>query len=77
MKGKQKGRPTKWVFASILEDFRITRRGVQFEIWEKWKQKDRKLGTLTVSVGGLRWLPQNGKRARQKSWATISDLFGS
>ena len=75
MKGKQKGRPTKWVSATISEYFGVGKRGIQFEIWDKWKRKDRKLGTLTVSVGGLRWRPQNGKISSQKSWDTISDLF--
>src|SRR5947208_14724102 len=37
------------------------KRGVQFEVWEKWKKKQRKLGTLTISVGGLRWWPHKGK----------------
>ena len=75
MKGKQKGRPTKWVVASVEETIGISRRGITFEVWEKWKQKDKKLGTLTVSVGGLRWRPQDGKRYRQKSWAALSDWF--
>jgi hypothetical protein len=75
MKGRQKGRPTKWVSATITEYFGIGKRGVTFEVWEKWKQKDRKLGTLTVSVGGLRWRPQNGKLSRQKTWASVSDWF--
>jgi hypothetical protein len=75
MKGRQKGRPTKWVSATISEYFGIGKRGITFEVWEKWKQKDRKLGTLTVSVGGLRWWPQDGKRHKQKSWAALSDWF--
>jgi len=75
MKGRQKGRPTKWVSATISEDFDIGKPGVRFEIWEKWKQKDRKLGTLTVSVGGLRWRPQNGKTTNQKGWTEVSDWF--
>jgi hypothetical protein len=72
MKGRQKGRPTKWVFATIAEYFDIGKRGVKFEIWRKWKKKDGKFGTLTVSVGGLRWRPQNGKLSRQKSWDDVA-----
>lgn len=75
MKGRQKGRPTKWVQTRVLEYIAIGKRGIQFEVWEKWKQKERKLGTLTVSVGGLRWWPQNGKRYKHKSWDTLSDWF--
>ena len=75
MKGRQPGRPTKWVSATIVEYFDVGKRGIQFEIWEKWKRKDRKLGTLIVSVGGLRWRPQNGKFSRQRSWDTVSEWF--
>jgi hypothetical protein len=75
MKGRQKGRPTKWVSASVLEYVEIGKRGIQFEVWEKWRKKRRKLGTLTISVGGLRWRPQNGKLSKQKGWDALSDWF--
>jgi hypothetical protein len=75
VKGRRKGRPTKWVTATVSEYFGIGKRGIQFEVWEKWKRTDRKLGTLTVSVGGLRWRPSNGKVSKQKSWAAVADLF--
>ena len=44
--GRQKGRPTKWVKATVWEYFGVGRRGIQFEVWEKWKRTNRKLGTL-------------------------------
>jgi hypothetical protein len=75
MKGRQKGRPTKWVSAEILEYVAIGKRGVQFEVWEKWKKNQRKLGTLIISMGGLRWRPQNGKLSKQKSWDALSGWF--
>jgi len=77
MKGKQKGRPTKWVLASIQETIGITRTGIKFEVWEKWKRKNRKLGTLSISVGGLRWWPQDGKRYRKKNWGALSNWFSA
>ena len=75
MKGRQPGRATKWVTATVLEYFGVGKRGIQFEVWEKWKRTDRKLGTLTVSVGGLRWRRQNGKLSKQKSWAAVAKDF--
>ena len=75
MKGKQKGRPTKWVIASVQEAIHVGKPGVQFEVWQKWKQKDRKLGTLTVSVGGLRWLPGSGKFERRVSWKKFASWY--
>jgi hypothetical protein len=77
MKGRQKGRPTKWVQTRVLEYIAIGKRGIQFEVWEKWKQKERKLGTLTVSVGGLRWWPQNGKLYKHKNWDALSHWFNN
>jgi hypothetical protein len=73
MKGRQKGRPTKWVDASVQERFYIGKPGVQFEVWEKWKKKGRKLGTLIVSVGGLRWKPKKGRISRQRTWDALSE----
>ena len=75
MKGRQKGRPTKWVTASVEEYVAIGRPGVNFEVWDKWKRNRRKLGTLTVSVGGLRWLPNQGKVSKQKSWDSFAAWF--
>jgi hypothetical protein len=76
MKGRQKGRPTKWVTATIKEDIYIGKPGVKFEAWKKWKRKEQKLGTLIVSVGGLRWRPRKGKVLR-KSWRALSEWFES
>jgi hypothetical protein len=73
MKGRQKGRPTKWVSANILESVEIGKRGVRFEVWEKWKRHDRKVGTLTISVGGLRWRPPSGKLLKQRNWDALAD----
>jgi hypothetical protein len=75
MKGRQKGRPTKWVSARVQEHVSIGRRGIQFEVWEQWKKKRRKLGTLIISVGGLRWWPHKGKLTQQKNWDTLAEWF--
>ena len=75
MKGRQKGRPTKWVSASVSESIAVGKPGLTFEVWEKWKKKRRKLGTLTVSVGGLRWWPQGSPVKRQKSWEELAEWF--
>lgn len=77
MKGRQKGRPTKYVSASVEESVWLGKPGVKFEIWEKWKRKRRKMGTLTISVGGLRWKPNkvHGRNYRQRSWRHVSEWF--
>ncbi len=77
MKGKQRGRPTKWVMASLDEMFWLGKRGITIEVWQKWKRKDRKVGTLTVSVGGLRWRPNkvHAQNYRQRSWRKLDEWF--
>jgi len=75
MKGRQKGRPTKWVTATVQENVGIGKPGVTFEVWEKWKKTRKKLGTLTVSVGGLRWWPHKAPGYRQRSWDKVADWF--
>jgi hypothetical protein len=75
MKGRQKGRPTKWVQASIQESVHVGKAGIQFEVWEKWARKNRKVGTLIVSVGGLRWWPIKGRISRPIPWWKLADLL--
>lgn len=74
MAGREKGRPTKWVYASVQESVSIGKPGIRFEIWKKWKQNKKKLGTLIVSVGGLRWRPNKG-RISHKSWNAVKLWF--
>ncbi|PYK81631.1 MAG: hypothetical protein DMF27_06695 [Verrucomicrobia bacterium] len=75
MKGRQQGRPTKWVSATMKEHVSVGKPGVKFEVWEKWKKNRRKLGTLTISVGGLRWRPHKGKLSKQRSWDAFAEWF--
>jgi len=75
MKGRQKGRPTKWVSATVEESIDIGKPGVSFEVWGKWKRKRRKLGKLTVSVGGFRWWPHKAPTYRQATWDDLSEWF--
>jgi hypothetical protein len=71
MRGRVSGRPTKWLEATINESVEMGKAGVTFEVWQKWRKVDKKLGTLTVSVGGLRWLTSHGKKERRKSWDDV------
>jgi hypothetical protein len=77
MKGKQKGRPTKWVTAYIPQLVEVGKPGFIFYIDEKWKQNQKKLGTLTVSVGGLRWRPRKGKFQRWRNWDEVINWIES
>ena len=38
MKGRQKGRPTNYVHATVNEPLAIGKAGVTFEVWDKWKK---------------------------------------
>ncbi len=68
MRGRVPGRPTKWLEATVHEKVRLGKPGVTFEVWQKWRKVDKKIGTLTVSVGGLRWLTSHGKKVRRRTW---------
>ena len=50
MRGRRPGRPTKWLKATVEEAIDVSTTGIRFEVWSKWKKKDKKLGTLVVSV---------------------------
>jgi len=77
MKGRQPGRPTKWVSAHVEQKIEVNKAGVSFAVWDKWKRKQKMLGTLTVSVGGVRWRPANGTSLTRhlQAGATTSALL--
>ena len=75
MAGREKGRPTKWVKATVGESVWLGKPGITFDVWEKWKKKRKKLGTLIVSVGGVRWWPHQAKAYRCRSWAEVAELL--
>jgi hypothetical protein len=60
------------VTTRVEEAIAIGKAGVTFEIWDKWKRKRRKLGTLTVSVGGLRWWPHKSPKPRPINWEELA-----
>jgi hypothetical protein len=74
MKGRQPGRFTNWVSASVMEKFYVGKPGLTIEVWRKWKRGRRKLGTLRVTAGGLRWSPGGG-RPRRRSWEQVHEWF--
>lgn len=77
MKGRQPGRPTKWVKASLGDYLWLGKPGLTFEVWDKWKRNGsggKKLGTLKVNVGGLRWWPQNAKgKGYRRTWSALKE----
>ncbi len=76
MKGRQMGRPIKWVSASVEEPIGIGKPGVKFKVWDKWKKSSQsRLGTLTVSIGGLTWRPAKGKAKATKKWDDVATWF--
>jgi hypothetical protein len=65
------------VIASVSEAIAVGKPGLTFEVWDKWRKKRRKLGTLTISVGGLRWWPHKAPRERQRTWEELDLWFNS
>lgn len=67
------GRPTKWATAWLREPIPLGKAGIEITIWDKWRKK--RLGRLTVSVGGIRWFPYKARRAnRTIKWDEIERL---
>ncbi len=75
MRGRQPGRPTNWVNASVAQHIVVDRIGLEFRVWKKWSKKGGRLGTLLVSNGGLRWRPGNGKYLRRRTWAQVAKFL--
>lgn len=70
-----KGKFSKWVSATVNEPLWLGKPGVTFQVWSKHKKARKKLGTLTVSVGGLRWLSYQGKKEIPVSWDRVREWF--
>lgn len=59
-----KGRPKKWVTAKVTQPIWLGKAGITIVIWDKWGRT--RLGTLVVSVGGLRWYAYKAKKPTAK-----------
>ena len=72
MRGRQPGRPTKRVYASVEQWLEIDRSGFHFMIYEKWKQK-RKLSAAgkaaIVAALKKRWAAKRAEAAGTKKTA--------
>ena len=76
MRGRQPGKPTKLVSASVDQWIEVDRVGFRFHVWQKWKRTRRRIGTLLVGSGGLRWRPANGKNLRRRTWEDVAVFLG-
>ncbi len=64
------GRPSSWARLEINQPLWLNKAGILIVIWDKYGRKRK--GTLVVSVGGLRWYPYMGKRARRITWDELA-----
>jgi hypothetical protein len=69
------GRPGKWVTARITEPVALGKTGISVVVWDKWGKTRR--GTLTVSVGGVRWHPYKTRKASRMNWERFADIIES
>jgi hypothetical protein len=72
--GQTTGRPTKWVASRLRESVSVGKPGMVFDVLLKWKRKEKKLGTPTVTVGGLRWRRGNSK-PRNRNRDSVAEWF--
>ena len=64
------GRPSKWAKLDVNQPLWLNKAGITIVVWDKWGRKRK--GTLIVSVGGLRWTPYKGQKARRISWDELA-----
>ena len=64
------GKPTKWAQLTVNQEVWLNKAGISIVVWDKWGKKRR--GTLTVSIGGLRWRPYKGKKPQRYSWNELA-----
>jgi len=70
-----KGKSSKWTSAIVNEQVWLGKPGIEFHVWSKYKKRRAQLGTLQVTVAGLRWLPHQGKQQVFRSWEKARDWF--
>lgn len=69
-----KGRPSKWVDATIIPPIRIGKAGIKVVVWDKWGKTRR--GTAIITVGGIRWFPyKRSKRNVHLTWDVLDEMF--
>lgn len=66
-------KPTTWATAKIKQEVDLANSGIEIVVWDKY-HRHRK-GKLTVSVGGLKWLPYHNKQYYHASWNRLEKLF--
>jgi hypothetical protein len=66
------GRPRKWATARITEPVELGKSGIEIVLWDKWGRQ--RMGTVIVSVGGVRWYPYKAKRPYRVRWDKLTEL---
>ena len=65
------GRPSKWASVKIKQDIWLDKSGIEVVVWDKYRTKRK--GTLVVSIGGIRWYPNRGRKpARLIKWDKLN-----
>jgi len=67
-----KGRPSKWVEATVKEPIFLGKSGITLKVWDKYGKKHKAI--IVVSVGGIQWYPYNKKKAKRISWDRLEEL---
>jgi hypothetical protein len=57
----------------IHEKLNLTKAGIEIVITAKGRRK--RSGTLTVSIGGVRWFPYKAKKPSRMSWKKFAELL--
>lgn len=71
-----RGRPSKWVTATVIPPITLGKSGIEIVVWDKWGKRRR--GTAIISVGGIRWYPyKRSKRYITLTWERLDSMFAA
>ncbi len=76
MAARTPGRLVHKVFATIEKAIPLKVTGIEFTVERKWKGgRERRVGSLIVNAGGLRWRTARRWHRRRLSWDQVAALF--
>lgn len=70
-----KGRPQKWVTATISEPIALGKAGIEIVIYQK--RKTKRIGRAIIRVGGVHLYSYKAKKSKLISWDKLLETVNS
>jgi len=76
MAERKPGRLVHTVTASVQRAIPLKVTGIEFGVFRKWRRSaQRRVGTLVVNAGGLRWRSARRWSTKRLTWEEVRALF--